>query len=132
MNRRSTSDLKMLWTADAADPSCERGPETAFAKMIGTACADVIVAEPGVKEIDAGPGDDTIYATHAVEIVRGGEGDDTIVGEIPDKLENGATEAAESALPGAAYFGDDGDDLIYATDWVVSIDGGAGDDKVGS
>lgn len=103
----------------ADDSSCERGPVTIDGTTTGTDCDDVIVAEPGVTEIDAGAGSDTIYATHAVEVVNGGEGNDTIFGEIPAELETGATKEAESALPGATYSGDGGDDLIYATDWVL-------------
>ena len=46
----------------------------------GTDCDEVIVAPPGVTEIDAGGGDDRIFATPGVSVVTAGSGDDLIVG----------------------------------------------------
>ena len=45
-----------------ATPSCEEGPQREGETIVGTACADTIVAPPGVARVVGGGGNDTIVA----------------------------------------------------------------------
>jgi Ca2+-binding RTX toxin-like protein len=116
----------------AQAPACAAGPERSGALIEGTPCADVIVAPLGVETVLGGGGGDTIYVTPAARAVEGGEGDDTIVGEIPVSVNRAAATVPlpPSAVPGAIFAGGSGDDLIYATDFVIEINGGDGDDEL--
>jgi Ca2+-binding RTX toxin-like protein len=119
----------MIITGGAsAAPDCLSDPVAKGQAITGSECSDVIVAEPETREIYAGPGNDTIYAPPSVRIVDAGAGNDTVLGEIPPSIDTGASEVAESAQPGAAFLGGDGDDRIYATGYVTQIDGGEGAD----
>jgi Ca2+-binding RTX toxin-like protein len=66
----------------------------------GSPCADVlIVTSPKVREIDAGEGNDVIFANPNVEVVDAGAGDDVLYGELPE-IETGT--AAIARLPRSA------------------------------
>ncbi len=122
------ASMLFAFSGVSAAGQCSVDPVSSGKTVIGSDCADVLVAEPGTKEIYAGPGDDIIFATPAVRLIDGGPGDDTIVGEIPAELETGATRASEGTLPGAVYLGGPGDDRIYATGFVIAISGDEGND----
>lgn len=83
-----------LSQAQQGGPTCAQGPQATDKAIVGTPCADLIVAQPGVAQITGGGGGDKIYASHAVAYVDGGDGNDQIFGEIPVGLETGATAAA--------------------------------------
>jgi hypothetical protein len=113
-------------------PACAAGPQRSGPLIQGTPCADVIVAPLGVETVLGGAGNDTIYVTPAARAVDGGEGDDSIVGEIPVSVDRAAATVPlpPSVVPGATFAGGPGADLIYATDFVVEINGGDGDDEL--
>jgi Ca2+-binding RTX toxin-like protein len=142
--------------ADA--PSCAGGPQVIGRQILGTPCADVIVAARGIEEIHGAGGDDVIYATDDVVLIDGGNGDDVMHGELPASLPAGAFLASPpgGSVPSEAtalqticmpYCGDGnqdfdagpGDDLVFGqrgNDNLLggvdndSIYGGTGDDTV--
>jgi len=130
-----------------ATPTCAEGPTTVGGTTYGTPCSDVIVAPPGVEEVKAGAGNDTIVAAPIAasascpdgchlgvgsQTFEGGEGNDVVFGERGnDTLRGGSGDDQ--------LFGGIGDDLLQGgpgNDRLVggfgadSIDGEEGDDYV--
>lgn len=142
--------LGLALTASAAavtTPTCAEGPTTLGDTTFGTPCSDVIVAPPGIADVKAGGGNDTIVAAPITastpcpegcrlgvgsQTFEGGEGDDVAFGERGNDILRGG--------PGNdQLFGGIGDDLLQGgagNDRLVggfgadSIDGEEGDDYV--
>lgn len=136
--------------AELPTPSCAEGPERDGEVIVGTPCADRIVAPPSVAYVDGGPGDDTILAatsagaTSALPCATpphcgvgsqefvGGPGDDTVFGERGNDILRGG--AGNDRLYGG--IGDDlleggpGDDILSGGFGADAIDGGEGSDLV--
>ncbi len=134
--------------AAAPQPSCAEGPRTVEGTTYGTACADTIVAPPGVALVKGGGGDDTIVPAPissssapcpsgcrlgvGSQTFEGGPGDDIVFGERGnDTLEGG--EGNDQLFGG---IGDDllrggpGDDRLAGGFGADSIDGEGGSDYV--
>jgi Ca2+-binding RTX toxin-like protein len=141
--------LLLLPAVAGADttPTCGEGPTTVGDTTYGTPCSDVIVAAPGVEDVKAGGGNDTIVAAPIAasascpdgchlgvgsQTFEGGEGNDVVFGERGnDTLRGGPGDDQ--------LFGGIGDDLLQGgpgNDRLVggfgadSIDGEEGDDYV--
>jgi len=120
--------LPGLAAADTT-PSCAEGPTTVGDTTYGTPCADLIVAPPGVEDVKAGGGNDTIVPAPITastscpdgchlgvgsQTFEGGEGNDVVFGERGNDTLRGG--------PGNdQLFGGIGDDLL---------EGGPGDDRL--
>jgi Ca2+-binding RTX toxin-like protein len=136
-----------LGQADA--PSCDGGPQVIGRQILGTPCADEIVAARGIQEIHGAGGDDVIYATNDVVLIDGGGGDDVMHGELPASLPAGAFRPSPpaSSVPSEAtvlqatcspYCGDgnqtfdlgDGDDLAFGQRGNDDLRGGTGNDSL--
>jgi Ca2+-binding RTX toxin-like protein len=132
-------------------PGCAGGPQVSGRQILGTPCADAIVAAGGIQEIHGAGGDDVIYATDDVVLIDGGGGDDVMHGEPPASLPAGAFQPSPPAesVPSEAtvlqadclplpYCGDgnqtftggDGDDLAFGQRGNDNLSGGAGNDSL--
>jgi Ca2+-binding RTX toxin-like protein len=134
----------------AGAPSCAGGPQVIGRQILGTPCADVIVAARGIEEIHGAGGNDVIYATDDVVLIDGGNGDDVMHGELPASLPAGAFLAsppASSVPPEATalqdicvprYCGDGnqnfpgtpGDDVVFGQRGNDNLSGGPGNDSL--
>jgi Ca2+-binding RTX toxin-like protein len=119
-------------------PSCAEGPTTVDHTTYGTPCSDFIVAPPGVEDVKAGGGDDTIVAAPITasapcpdgchlgvgsQTFEGGEGDDVVFGERGnDTLRGGAGNDQ--------LFGGIGDDLLQGGPGNDRLVGGFGADSI--
>jgi Ca2+-binding RTX toxin-like protein len=136
-----------LGQADA--PSCAGGPQVIGRQILGTPCADAIVAARGIQEIHGAGGNDVIYATDDVVLIDGGDGDDVMHGELPASLPAGAFRPSRpaSSVPSEAtvlqatcspYCGDgnqiftgtEGNDLAFGQRGNDDLNGGAGNDSL--
>ncbi len=124
----------------AADttPSCAEGPTRVGDTTYGTPCSDVIVVPPGVEDVKAGGGDDTIVAAPITastpcpdgchlgvgsQTFEGGEGDDVVFGERGNDTLRGG--------PGNdQLFGGIGDDLLQGGSGNDRLVGGFGADSI--
>lgn len=147
-------DAAMPAAADGATagatgaPSCAEGPARIGDAILGTPCADTIVAPPGVDAVRGGAGDDTIVPAPIAaaapctgeclhlgvgsQTFNGGPGNDVIFGDRGNDTLNGGE--GEDSLYGG--IGDDeltggpGNDLLSGGFGADSIDGQSGDDFV--
>jgi Ca2+-binding RTX toxin-like protein len=92
-------------------PSCAEGPATVGEAIVGTPCADTIVAPPGV------------------ELVRGGGGDDTIV-PAPIAASAPCPDACHLGVGSQTFEGGPGDDVVYGERGNDRLDGGEGNDQL--
>lgn len=132
----------------SSPPTCADGPERVGDSIVGTPCADSIVAPPGVSAVDGGGGNDTIVsapiATGAPctgecrhlgvgsQTFNGGSGNDVIFGDRGNDTLNGG-EGEDSLYGGIGddeLHGGPGDDLLSGGFGADSIDGESGDDFV--
>jgi hypothetical protein len=123
---------------ESPGPSCAQGPEVAGDTIIGTPCADVIVAPPGVAAVEGGEGDDTIVPSPVIAAVPctpsvclgigsqtfdGGPGDDVVYGERGNDRLNGGGGNDQ-------VFGGIGDDLLRGGPGEDPLPGGFGVDSI--
>ena len=132
----------------SAAPSCAEGPETVGNSIVGTPCADTIVAPPSVVAVYGGAGNDTIVSAPisagapctgecrhlgvGSQTFDGGSGNDVIFGDRGNDTLNGG-EGEDSLYGGIGddeLHGGPGDDLLSGGFGADSIDGDAGDDFV--
>lgn len=122
----------------AAAPTCADGPTTVGSTTYGTPCSDVIVAPPGVEDVKAGAGNDTIVAAPIAasapcpdgchlgvgsQTFEGGEGNDVVFGERGNDILRGG--------PGDdQLFGGIGDDLLQGGPGNDRLAGGFGADSI--
>jgi Ca2+-binding RTX toxin-like protein len=132
----------------AATPSCDEGPQRVGDTLLGTRCADVIVAPPGVETVKGGGGDDVIVggpiaaasppcsaACHlgvGSQTYEGGPGDDVVFGERGnDTLRGGeGNDQLFGGIGDDLLLGGPGDDRLSGGFGADSIDGQAGNDQV--
>jgi Ca2+-binding RTX toxin-like protein len=129
-----------------AEPSCVEGPERVGDSIVGTPCADTIVAPPSVAAVDGGGGNDTIVSAPIAagapctgecrhlgvgsQTFDGGPGNDVIFGDRGNDTLNGG-EGEDSLYGGIGddeLHGGPGDDLLSGGFGADSIDGEAGND----
>ncbi len=132
----------------SAPPSCAEGPERVGDSIVGTPCADTIVAPASVAAVNGGGGNDTIVSAPIAagapctgecrhlgvgsQTFNGGSGNDVIFGDRGNDTLNGG--GGEDSLYGGIgddelHGGPDGD-LLSGGFGADSIDGEAGDDFV--
>lgn len=119
-------------------PSCAEGPATVGQITVGTPCADLIVAPPGVQRVDGGGGDDTILAAPIAassscpfgcrlgvgsQTFEGGPGDDIVFGERGNDILRGGDGNDH-------LFGGIGDDLLEGGAGSDTLSGGFGADAI--
>jgi Ca2+-binding RTX toxin-like protein len=141
-------------TAAAAEgpaPSCAEGPLREGDEIVGTPCADRIVAPASVDYVDAGPGDDTIIGANSGAIAavsgscdsgchlevgsqtfEGGSGNDVVFGDRGnDTLRgNGGDDRLYGGIGDDLLEGGLGNDLLAGGFGADKIDGQAGNDYV--
>jgi Ca2+-binding RTX toxin-like protein len=139
--------LAMLPTAASAAPSCAQGPERVGDTIVGTRCADVIHAPPGVATVYGGAGDDTIVPAPIRSLAEcpdecrlglgsqtfeGGPGDDTVFGERGnDTLVGGAgNDRLYGGIGDDTLRGGSGEDLLSGGHGFDFLDGEADSDYV--
>jgi len=129
-------------------PSCAEGPERVGDSIVGTPCADKIVASPSIAAVDGGGGNDTIVSAPIAagapctgecrhlgvgsQTFNGGPGNDVIFGDRGNDRLNGG-EGEDSLYGGIGddeLHGGPGDDLLSGGFGADSIDGEAGNDFV--
>jgi Ca2+-binding RTX toxin-like protein len=131
-------------------PSCAEGPVREGDVIVGTDCADHIVAPPSVAYVDGGPGNDTIFAassgatTAALACTTpphcgvgsqefvGGAGDDTVFGERGNDILRGGegNDRLYGGIGDDLLEGGPGNDLLSGGFGADAIDGGEGSDFV--
>jgi len=134
--------------AEPVAPECAEGPVTVGATTYGTACADLIVAPPGVALVRSGGGDDTIvpgpiaaagppcpsgcFLGVGSQTYEGGPGDDIVFGQRGnDTLRGGAgNDHLFGGIGDDLLRGGPGDDQLGGGFGADSIDGEADDDYV--
>jgi Ca2+-binding RTX toxin-like protein len=132
--------------APAPAPSCEEGPAREGRTVVGTPCADTIVAPPGVARVQGGGGNDTILAAPLAasscpegcflgvgsQTFEGGPGDDVVYGQRGnDKLRGGeGDDRLYGGIGDDLLEGGPGDDLLAGGFGADSIDGQGGNDYV--
>lgn len=134
--------------AELPTPSCAEGPEREGDVIVGTPCADHIVAAPSVAYVDAGAGDDVIVAATSAATTSaapcatpphcgvgsqefvGGPGDDTVFGERGNDIlrGGGGNDRLFGGIGDDLLEGGPGDDLLSGGFGADSIDGGEGSD----
>ncbi len=131
-----------------AAPTCAEGPERVGDSIVGTPCADTIVAPPSVAVVDGGGGNDTIVSAPIAagapctgecrhlgvgsQTFNGGPGNDVIFGDRGNDTLNGG-EGDDSLYGGIGddeLHGGPGDDLLSGGFGADSIDGESGNDFV--
>jgi Ca2+-binding RTX toxin-like protein len=98
--------------AEPVAPECAAGPVTVGATTYGTACADFIVAPPGV------------------QVVRGGGGDDTIVPARITALSPPCPSGCFLGIGSQTYEGGPGDDVVFGQRGNDTLLGGEGNDHL--
>ncbi len=132
-------------------PSCAEGPERVGHTVIGTPCADRIVAGPEVTRVEGGPGDDVIVGANSAPVplasgscvtgchlevgsqtFEGGPGNDVVYGDRGnDTLRgNAGNDRLYGGIGDDALEGGEGDDLLSGGFGSDEIDGGEGSDFV--
>jgi Ca2+-binding RTX toxin-like protein len=135
-------------SAPASDPTCASGPERVGDTIVGTPCADVIVAPPEVEVVKGGGGNDTIVGSHTTaasgspetglhlevgsQTFEGGPGNDIVYGDRGnDTLRgNGGNDRLYGGIGDDVLEGGEGDDLLSGGFGADKIDGQAGNDYV--
>lgn len=133
------------------EPSCGEGPVRVGDTILGTPCADVIVASPSVAIVRAGGGDDTIVAAPLAtpaapracsaegcfldvgsQTFEGGPGDDVVFGQRGnDTLKGGdGNDRLYGGIGDDVVLGGSGDDLLSGGFGADTVDGGVGSDYV--
>lgn len=130
-----------------AAPSCGEGPAAIGDMVLGTPCADLIVAPPGAATVRGGGGDDTIVPAALAageecpegcrlgvgsQTFEGGPGNDTVYGERGnDTLRGGeGDDRLYGGIGDDLLRGGGGQDQLSGGFGADSIDGDAGDDYV--
>jgi Ca2+-binding RTX toxin-like protein len=137
--------------AAAADPSptpsCAEGPVRVGETIVGTACADTIVAPAGVARVVGGGGNDTIVAGPIAaasscpegcrlgvgsQTFEGGPGNDIVFGERGNDILRGGegNDRLYGGIGDDLLEGGPGDDLLSGGFGADGIDGGPGNDFV--
>jgi Ca2+-binding RTX toxin-like protein len=128
-------------------PSCAEGPVRVGETIVGTSCADTIVAPPTVARVVGGGGDDTIVAAPlgisapcpegcflgvGSQTFEGGPGDDVVYGQRGnDTLRGGfGNDKLYGGIGDDLLEGGPGNDLLAGGFGADSIDGQEGDDYV--
>ena len=132
----------------ANDPACASGPERIGDTIVGTPCADVIVAPAGVEVVKGGGGNDTIVGSLTTaasgspetglhlevgsQTFEGGPGNDIVYGDRGnDTLRgNGGNDRLYGGIGDDVLEGGEGDDLLSGGFGADKIDGQAGNDYV--
>ncbi|WP_062294558.1 calcium-binding protein [Nostoc piscinale] len=99
-------------------------------QLNGTANNDTIVILKGVKEVNAGAGDDVISSGTNGSILRGGSGDDRIYGNAGTNKIYG-DDGKDILIGGTGsdlIFGGKGDDILFGGGGVDQLRGDAGND----
>jgi Ca2+-binding RTX toxin-like protein len=135
-------------SAPANDPACASGPERVGDTIVGTPCADVIVAPPEVEVVKGGGGNDTIIGSLTTaasgspetglhlevgsQTFEGGPGNDIVYGDRGnDTLRgNGGNDRLYGGIGDDVLEGGEGDDLLSGGFGADKIDGQAGNDYV--
>jgi Ca2+-binding RTX toxin-like protein len=131
-----------------ATPTCVEGPVRSGATILGTPCADHIVAPASVARVDGGPGNDTIVAAPITaaaqecsggcfggvgsQTIEGGAGNDLIFGQRGnDTLRGGpGNDSLYGGIGDDKLEGGSGDDFLYGGFGADAIDGQEGSDTV--
>jgi Ca2+-binding RTX toxin-like protein len=92
-------------------------------QVLGTPCADDVVAGAGDDVVLAGDGDDVVFAGSGADVISGGAGHDRLFGEAGNDLVYG--EAGDDLLDGG-----DGNDILVGGDGNDVLLGGSGDDRL--
>ncbi|MGB7589336.1 MAG: calcium-binding protein [Solirubrobacterales bacterium] len=134
--------------AAASGPTCASGPQRIGDKVVGTPCADVIVAPPGVASVECGGGNDTILAAPMSagascpapgcrlgvggQTFEGGPGDDVVFGERGNDILRGneGNDRLYGGIGDDLLEGGPGNDLLSGGFGADGIDGGPGNDYV--
>lgn len=134
--------------ASASGPACASGPERVGDTIVGTPCADVIVAPPEVEVVKGGGGNDTIVGSLTTaasgspetglhlevgsQTFEGGPGNDIVYGDRGnDTLRgNGGNDRLYGGIGDDVLEGGEGDDLLSGGFGADKIDGQAGNDYV--
>jgi Ca2+-binding RTX toxin-like protein len=96
-------------------PSCAEGPERVGDEILGTPCADRIIAPPGVATVDAGPGNDVILGANST----------------PVPASSGSPETGLHLEVGSQTFeGGPGNDVVYGDRGNDTLRGGQGNDRL--
>lgn len=132
----------------SAEPSCAEGPLREGNAIVGTPCADRIVAPAGVARVEAGGGDDVIVPgpiASAVEscpsgchlgvgsqTFEGGPGDDVVFGERGNDILLGGegNDRLYGGIGDDLLEGGPGNDLLAGGFGADTVDGEAGNDYV--
>jgi Ca2+-binding RTX toxin-like protein len=110
--------LLLAWPAPAADakpptaPSCAEGPARVGDAIVGTPCADVIVAPP------------------EVEVVKGGGGNDTIIGSLTTAASGSPETGFHLEVGSQTFEGGPGNDVVYGDRGNDTLRGNAGNDRL--
>ena len=101
-----------------APPTCADGPTTTGSAILGTPCADMIVAPPFVEKVQGGGGDDTIRAAPLA-----------VTAACPSGCQLGVGSQTFEGGPGDdVVYGQRGNDSLYGNDGNDQLFGGIGDD----
>lgn len=129
-------------------PSCAEGPQRVGDEVLGTPCADEIVAPPTATVVAGGPGNDVIRGSVTTaqsgdqasglhlevgsQTFEGGAGDDIVYGDRGnDRLRgNAGNDRLYGGIGDDTLEGGEGDDLLAGGFGEDRIDGGAGNDYV--
>jgi Ca2+-binding RTX toxin-like protein len=135
-------------TSGEGEPGCAEGPAREGSKIVGTPCADHIVAPAGVLTVEGGGGNDVIVpgpisatvqscpsACHlgvGSQTFEGGPGDDVVFGERGnDTLLGGeGNDRLYGGIGDDLLQGGPGNDLLAGGFGADTVDGEAGDDYV--
>lgn len=133
--------------AEAPAASCAQGPVREGDTIVGTPCADTIVAPPGVADVKGGAGDDVILSAASLaaapcpegcrlgigsQTFEGGPGDDVVYGERGnDRLYGGeGNDRLYGGIGDDLLRGGPGDDLLSGGFGADAVDGEEGNDYV--
>ncbi|HEU4462393.1 MAG TPA: hypothetical protein VFR75_07365 [Solirubrobacterales bacterium] len=125
--------LLVLPGAASAAPSCDEGPETVGATIVGTPCADVIRLPRAVTTVFGEGGDDVLYGQRGNDSLFGGEGADRIYGGVGDDRLRGGPDGDRlfGGFGADSLDGEGGGDLARGDATVDAIgDSGGGTDTL--
>ena len=115
--------------AELPTPSCAEGPEREGEVIVGTPCADHIVAPPTVTYVDGGSGNDVIEGTLTTAASSAALTAATGSCEVECHLEVGS-QTFEGGPGDDIVYGDRGNDILRGAAGDDRLYGGIGDDRL--
>ena len=117
------SPAQRIARVEFADDTVWDEATLASAKYLGTDGADYLIGSDDSEVIEAGAGDDTVYAGGGNDIVNGGTGNDYLYGDVGNDIVNGGMD--NDYLDGG-----EGNDTLDGEAGDDYLDGGTGNDTL--